>query len=183
MANRSSSSRSARQRPIPPELEPSAAGVAGAERVSARATNVLLAAIDQMSTLTHPIERAMGATRLLEALTAVIDEVKDVRRDAVKEAYAKGSALSGWYGYTALAHQLGISPSRVRQILYDITTDASGTPQVRDDEAATIRSKASARREALRLLQRGLPVAQVAGATGLSAAETKRLAGTVTSHD
>ena len=165
-----------RQRPIPAAMQPSEAGLAQGERITARAANLLLTSIEQLAALPHPIERAVGATRLLDALKTVIDELKDVRRQAVKDAYEAGSSESGWYGYTALAQQLGISPSRVRQILFDITTDSSGAPQVRDDDPVAIREVASARREAIRLLRRAQTPASVAQATGLTLAEVKRLA-------
>lgn len=176
MAGRTQGADTERQRPIPASMQPSDAGLAQGERITARAANVLLASIEQLATLPHPIERAVGATRLLDALKTVIDELKDVRRDAVKDAYEAGSSESGWYGYTALAQQLGISPSRVRQILFDITTDRTGAPQVRDEDPVAIRELASARREAIRLLRRGETPASVAKATGLSMAEVKRMA-------
>lgn len=165
-----------RQRPIPASMQPSDAGLATGERITARAANLLLSSIDQLSELPHPIERAVGATRMLDALKSVIDELKDMRRDAVKDAYEAGSSESGWYGYSALAQQLGISPSRVRQILYDITTDSSGAPLVRDEDPVAIREVAGARREAIRLLRRAQTPAAVAQATGLSLAEVKRIA-------
>lgn len=155
---------------------PSDAGLAAGERLTARAANLLLQSIEQVAALPHPVERAVAATRLMDAMKTVVDELKDVRRTAVKDAYEAGSSESGWYGYSALAQQLGISASRVRQILFDITTDSRGNPEVRDEDPLAIREVAAARRDAIRLLRRGRTSAEVAAETGLTQVEITRLA-------
>lgn len=165
-----------RTRPIPDAMVPSATGLAAAERTAARAANILLQAIEDIAALGHPIERAVGATKLLEAMKIVTDEVKEVRRLAVKDAYEAGSSESGWYGYSALASQLGISASRVRQILFDISLDRQGNPEIRDEEALEIRETAAARRDAVKQLKRGVSQKDVAAETGLALSEVRTLA-------
>lgn len=170
-----------RERPIPESMLPSEAGVQAVDLLIARMANALLQAVDEIDDMDHPIERAIGSTALLDTLTNVINEVKEVRRAAVKDAYEMGRSEpgGGWYGYSALGNQIGLSPSRVRQILYDISISPDGKPEIRDDEVESIREVANARRDAIRMIKAGAAQDDIVTKTGLTAAEIVRIAKTI----
>lgn len=165
-----------RSRPIPEAMLPSEDGLVAIDRMIARVANVMLETIAEIEDIDHPIERSISVTAFIEVMNEIAVRAKDVRRDAVKDAYEQGRSVSGWYGYAALGSQIGLSASRVRQILFDISTDKTGKQEIRDKELIDIRDVANARRAAIRMLRQGTDHHVIAKETGLPAADVHKIA-------
>jgi Helix-turn-helix len=64
-----------------------------------------------VSTIKDPRERARAANKLIDELQGTVNELSDVRRDALRELLASGMSQ------TAIAELLGMSKSRISQLL------------------------------------------------------------------
>jgi hypothetical protein len=173
-----------RERSLPKSMLPGDECIVFIDTLNTRAANLLLQMVDEIDDLEHPIERALGSTRLIQTIMAAITEVKEVRRAAVKDAYEMGRSEpgGGWYGYSAIATQIGLSSSRVRQILLDLSVKTDGTLVIRDNEAEIIRELAGARRDAIRMLRAGKSEDQVTEETGISPLEVPAIATALKEH-
>jgi hypothetical protein len=138
--------------------------------ITARVASAVLAEKDKVLALGHPIAEAYAITLMIESLTEIIADLKATRRDSLAQAYELGQSKSGWYGYGAIAEQIGLSTSRVRQILFDVNEG-----QARDDSATQLREHAVRCREAVKLLKKGVLPKEVARVTGLPVKEVKTL--------
>lgn len=112
----------ARQRPAGPGAQVSDEDTAQAAAVLASVLADLsaahAAAVQALTGITHPVERARAAMLVRRATTGSLAlSTDDVFEAAVVEAYTRGKQSHGWYGYGALADQLGLSRARVQQVV------------------------------------------------------------------
>lgn len=112
----------ARQRPAGPGAQISDRDAAQARAVLSRVLDDLsaahAAAVHALADIEHPVERARAAMLVRRATTGDLASfTDDVFESAVIEAYTTGKKSHGWYGYGALADQLGLSRARVQQVV------------------------------------------------------------------
>lgn len=161
-----------RTRSIPEELEPPQREMNRGPEITARFKNAFSSVLASLDRLEHPVARAHAAGLLAEALSEALNDTKDVRRAAVVQAYEDGQQVSGWYGFGTLGEQLGISGSRVRQIVFDV---AKGEARDKTRDIDEQRRHASAVRSARKMLAKGTPAKVVAETTGLSLKDVEAL--------
>lgn len=71
----------------------------------------------RLNRIEHPVQRAKAVYAVRRLVGESAGSWDPILRDAVLEAYALGKSGSGWYGYGALAEDLGVSRARVQQIV------------------------------------------------------------------
>lgn len=154
---------------------PTEAESAEARTIVAAARRDLAEAADsvtiRLSRIANPVERAKATMEIRRFTASDLTAVTDgIFRDAVIEAYARGKAEHGWYGYGALAEELDLSRARVQQVV-------NGSWKKRDEKdpalVESIRDEAQRTRTVRRLAAAGRPVEEIVEETGLSAAAVK----------
>jgi DNA-binding NarL/FixJ family response regulator len=139
--------------------------------LSEAADSVLL----RLSRIHNPVERAKAALEVRRFSAADLTSVSDgLFRDAVIEAYAAGRAEHGWYGYGALAEDLGLSRARVQQI---VTGTWKKDGEKESDRVAAIRQSADTSRAVRRMAAAGYSAEQIADDLKLSVPAVRDLMG------
>lgn len=165
-----------RTRPVDWVNPPTAEQIAEADTATTAALRTLDEAAETalltVARISHPVERAKAAMRVRQHTTTEMATVTDeLFRDAVVEAYARGRAEHGWYGYGALAEELGLSRARVQQVVNGTWKGAA-----KDTGRVTaLRESADRARQVKQYARAGRTAPEIARTLGMSPAEVRDL--------
>lgn len=148
--------------PTPADIEQARTIVEASVQQLSEAANAVLLALGQIR---NPVERAKAVMEIRRYTTHDLAALTDgLFRDALIEAYTVGRAEHGWYGYGALAEELGLSRTRVQQVVNG--TWKGGRKD--NDLVASLRAGAEQARTVRRLAAAGWTTEQIGAETGLS---------------
>lgn len=149
--------------PSPEEREQASKACADAVAILNDAMDAVVVTLGR---IVNPVERAKAALEVRRFSGAEVTGATDgLFRDAVIEAYTAGRAEHGWYGYGALAEELGLSRARVQQVVSGTWKKADKPDSAR---VASLRAAADQTRTVRRLAGAGHDPATIAQETGLS---------------